>query len=77
MAIVNADGQVEIGVNLRTKDAKKSINELRSEAMKLAAEYRKAGMSQSEAQKKAYRSLRSGKRENHKILYWQGDRGSD
>lgn len=57
MAITTSDGQVEIGVNLRTKDAKKSINELRSEAMKLAAEYRRAGMSQSEAQKRAYKEL--------------------
>lgn len=57
MAIPQSDGKIVLEVEANTSGIKKSTNELRSEAMKLAAQYRKAGMTQSEAQKKAYREL--------------------
>lgn len=57
MAITQGDGSIVLTTKVDTSGMKKSTNELRSEAMKLAAQYRKAGMSQSEAQKKAYQEL--------------------
>lgn len=57
MAIEQSDGSIVLTTKVDTSGMKKSTNELRSEAMKLAAQYRKAGMSQSEAQKKAYQEL--------------------
>ena len=57
MAIAQGDGSIVLTTKVDTSGMKKSTNELRSEAMKLAAQYRKAGMSQSEAQKKAYEEL--------------------
>ena len=57
MAIAQGDGSIVLTTKVDTSGMKKSTNELRSEAMKLAAQYRKAGMSQSEAQKKAYQEL--------------------
>lgn len=57
MAITNSDGSIILSTKVDTSGVKKATNDLRSEAMKLAAQYRKAGMTQSEAQKKAYREL--------------------
>ena len=57
MAIANSDGSIVLSTKVDTSGMKKSTNELRSEAMKLAAQYRKAGLSQAEAQKKAYQEL--------------------
>ena len=57
MAIANSDGSIILSTKVDTSGVKKATNELRSEAMKLAAQYRKAGMTQSEAQKRAYKEL--------------------
>lgn len=57
MAVTNSDGSIILKTNVDTSGMQKGTKSLRSEAMKLAAEYRKAGMSQSEAQKRAYKEL--------------------
>lgn len=57
MAVTNSDGSIILKTNVDTSGMQKGTKSLRSEAMKLASEYRKAGMSQSEAQKRAYKEL--------------------
>lgn len=57
MAVTNSDGSIILKTNVDTSGMQKGTRNLRSEAMKLAAEYRKAGMTQSEAQKRAYKEL--------------------
>lgn len=57
MAIANSDGSIILTTHVDTSGAEMATKSLRSQAMKLAAEYRKAGMSQSEAQKRAYKEL--------------------
>lgn len=52
-----ADGKVVIETDLDTKDFVRGSNDLKREAAKLAAEYRKMGMSQSEAMKKAWSEI--------------------
>ena len=71
MAIANADGSIILSTKVDTagvkegfqevnKFAKMSINEQRSLAQSLSGVYRKQGLSQSEAQKKAWQELKNG-----------------
>lgn len=59
MAIPQSDGSIVLTTKVDTSGAKRGTSELRREAMKLATEYRKSGMTQSEAQKRAYRELKN------------------
>lgn len=52
-----SDGKIVIDTDLDNKGFKKGATTLKSEAAKLAAEYRKLGMSQSEAMKKAWSEI--------------------
>lgn len=67
MAISGGDGSITLTTKVDESGLKKGTNSLRSEAMKLAAEYRKAGMSQSEAQKRAYKELGITAKETDKV----------
>lgn len=57
MAVAQGDGSIVLTTKVDESGMKKGTRNLRSEAMKLAATYRKTGLSQSEAQKKAYKEL--------------------
>lgn len=67
MAISGGDGSIVLTTKVDDAGLKKGTKSLRSEAMKLAAEYRKAGMSQSEAQKRAYKELGITAKETDKV----------
>lgn len=58
MAITNPDGSIVLETTIDTEGIKKGTADLRSEAAKLAAAYRKAGMSKSEAMAKAWKEVR-------------------
>ena len=57
MAISGGDGSIILSTKVDTSGMKQGTESLRSQAAKLAAEYRKAGMSQSEAFKKAWSEI--------------------
>lgn len=57
MAIANADGSIILSTKVDTSGMEQGTKSLKSQAAKLAAEYRKAGMSQSEAFKKAWSEI--------------------
>ena len=57
MAIANSDGSIILSTKVDTSGMKQGTKSLKSQAAKLAAEYRKAGMSQSEAFKKAWSEI--------------------
>lgn len=57
MAIANSDGSIVLSTKVDDSGIKKGTQSLKSEAAKLAAQYRKAGMSQSEAFKKAWSEI--------------------
>lgn len=57
MAISGGDGSIILTTKVDTSGVEKGTRNLKSEAAKLAAEYRKAGMSQSEAMKKAWSEI--------------------
>lgn len=67
MAISGGDGSIVLTTKVDDAGLKKGTKSLRSEAMKLAAVYRKAGMSQSEAQKRAYKELGITAKETDKV----------
>lgn len=67
MAISGGDGSIILDTKVDESGLKKGTQSLRSEAMKLAAVYRKAGMSQSEAQKRAYKELGITAKETDKV----------
>ena len=58
MAITNPDGSIVLETTIDTEGIKKGTADLRSEAAKLAAAYRKAGMSKSEAMAKTWQEVR-------------------
>ena len=71
MAITNSDGSIVLttkvdtsgvkqGMNEATKFARLSINEQRRLAQSLSGIYRKQGLDQSAAQKKAWKDLKDG-----------------
>lgn len=66
MAIANADGSIVLTTKVDDSGLKQSTRNLKSEAAKLAAEYRKAGMSQSEAMKKAWSEIDRTKKSTDK-----------
>lgn len=66
MAIANADGSIVLTTNVDDSGLKQSTRNLKSEAAKLAAEYRKAGMSKSEAMKKAWSEINRTNKETKK-----------
>ena len=57
MAIANSDGSIVLSTKVDTSGMEQGTKSLKSQAAKLAAEYRKAGMSQSEAFKKAWSEI--------------------
>lgn len=57
MAISGGDGSIILSTKVDTSGMKQGTESLKSQAAKLAAEYRKAGMSQSEAFKKAWSEI--------------------
>jgi hypothetical protein len=57
MVIANSDGSIILSTKVDTSGINKGTESLKSQAAKLAAEYRKAGMSQSEAFKKAWSEI--------------------
>ena len=57
MAITNSDGSIILSTKVDTSGMEQGTKSLKSQAAKLAAEYRKAGMSQSEAFKKAWSEI--------------------
>ena len=57
MAIANSDGSIILSTKVDTSGMEQGTKSLKSQAAKLAAEYRKAGMSQSEAFKKAWSEI--------------------
>ena len=63
MATANADGSIILSVQVDTGDLQKGTKSLKSQAATLAAEYRKAGMSQSESFKKAWSEIERTKKE--------------
>ena len=77
MAISGGDGSIVLTTKVDDAGLKKGTNSLRSEAMKLAAEYRKAGMSQSEAQKKAYKELGVTAKETDKVTKKKKEFGNE
>lgn len=52
-----SDGRVVIDTDLSTKGFEKGSKTMKAEAAKLAAEYKKLGMSQSDAMKKAWSEI--------------------
>lgn len=77
MAIPGSDGSITLTTKIDDAGLKQGTKNLRSEAMKLAAEYRKAGMTQSEAQKKAYRELGITAKETDKVKQKTKEFGSE
>lgn len=63
MAIANADGSIILSTKVDTSGMEQGTKSLKSQAAKLAAEYRKAGMSQSEAFKKAWSEIERTRKE--------------
>lgn len=57
MAISGGDGSIILSTKVDTSGIKQGTENLKSQAAKLAAEYRKAGLSQSEAFKKAWSEI--------------------
>ena len=57
MAISGGDGSIILSTKVDTSGIKQGTQSLKSEAAKLAAEYRKAGLSQSDAFKKAWSEI--------------------
>lgn len=66
MAIANADGSIILSTKVDTSGMEQGTKSLKSQAAKLAAEYRKAGMSQSEAFKKAWSEIERTRKETEK-----------
>ena len=66
MAIANSDGSVVLSTKVDTSGMEQGTKSLKSQAAKLAAEYRKAGMSQSEAFKKAWTEIERTRKETEK-----------
>ena len=66
MAISQSDGSLILTMKVDDSGLKQGIKNLKSEAAKLAAEYRKAGMSQSEAFKKAWSEIKKTTTETEK-----------
>lgn len=66
MAIANSDGSIILSTKVDTSGMEKGTKSLKSQAAKLAAEYRKAGMSQSEAFKKAWSEINRTRKETEK-----------
>lgn len=67
MAIGQSDGVIALDLTVNDQGLKKETRNLKSEAAKLAAEYRKAGMSQSEAFKKAWSEIERTKASTDKV----------
>ena len=67
MAIGQSDGGIVLDLTVNDQGLKKETRNLKSEAAKLAAEYRKAGMSQSEAFKKAWSEIERTKASTDKV----------
>ena len=67
MAIGQSDGSIVLDLTVNDQGLKKETKNLKSEAAKLAAEYRKAGMSQSEAFKKAWSEIERTKVSTDKV----------
>ena len=63
MAISGGDGSIILTTDIDESGLKKGTRNLKSEAAKLAAQYRKAGLSQSEAFKKAWSEIERTKKE--------------
>ena len=63
MAISGGDGSIILTTEVNTSGMEKGTASLKSQAAKLAAEYRKAGMSQSEAFKKAWSEIERTRKE--------------
>lgn len=63
MAIANSDGSIILSTKVDTSGMEQGTKSLKSQAAKLAAEYRKAGMSQSEAFKKAWSEIERTQKE--------------
>ena len=66
MAISNSDGSIILSTKVDTSGMEQGTKSLKSQAAKLAAEYRKAGMSQSEAFKKAWSEIKRTRKETEK-----------
>lgn len=66
MAITNADGSIILSTKVDTSGMEQGTKSLKSQVAKLAAEYRKAGMSQSEAFKKAWSEIDRTQKETEK-----------
>lgn len=66
MAIANSDGSIILSTKVDTSGMEQGTKSLKSQAAKLAAEYRKAGMSQSEAFKKAWSEIERTRKETEK-----------
>jgi hypothetical protein len=66
MAIANSDGSIILSTKVDTSGMEQGTKSLKSQAAKLAAEYRKAGMSQSEALKKAWSEIERTRKETEK-----------
>lgn len=66
MAIANSDGSIILSTKVDTSGMEQGTKNLKSQAAKLAAEYRKAGMSQSEALKKARSEIERTRKETEK-----------
>lgn len=69
MAISQSDGSIILSTKVDTTGLKNGTRDLRSEAAKLASEYRKAGMSQSEAFKKAWSEIERTKQATDKAKF--------
>ena len=63
MAISVGDGSIILTTDIDESGLKKGTRNLKSEAAKLAAQYRKAGLSQSEAFKKAWSEIERNTKE--------------
>ena len=66
MAISGGDGSIILTTKVDTSGMEQGTKSLKSQAAKLAAEYRKAGMSQSEAFKKAWSEIERTRKETEK-----------
>ena len=66
MAIANSDGSIILSTKVDTSGMEQGTKSLKSQAAKLATEYRKAGMSQSEALKKAWSEIERTRKETEK-----------
>jgi hypothetical protein len=66
MAIAQSDGSIVLTTKVDDSGLKQSTKSLKSEAAKLAAEYRKAGISKSEAMKKAWQEVNKTRKETEK-----------